>query len=273
MFVCGGAAKHIMEVFPIDVPMEYVLLGSRERDEEVSSPDRQPIPARARLEYTDREGIMSQLEGVRVALVLAVLGGDTGSAALSEAVGCAKEAGCRAVAVVGMPMRYENERRERAKEAVSRNIGRVDRMFIVDNEEAREQYDFGTLLKVDSFFRSYEYRISYAISIVASMIEGPFFSTFFARSYTFSYVSAWDPGDAVLEAMDSALFPTDPGCGKMIVSVGSGFGQADVEQVLQSIVSKTGITPDVVPRDDLEDNKMLVFLPVALGSSPRASRS
>ncbi len=273
LFVCGGAARHILEYFPIRMPMEYVLLGSQERDEEVNDPERHPIPARARLESGDREGIMCQLDGIRVALVLAVLGGDTGSAALSEAVGCAREVGCRTVAVVGVPMTFESGRREKAREAVSQSIGQVDRMFIVDNQEAAGLYTDGKDPKIDSFFRMYQHRLSYAINAVASMLEGPFFSTFFAKSYTFSYVSALDPGEAVAEAMDSALFPADPGSGKLIVSVGSGLDGADKEQVFQSIVSKTGIMPDIVPRDDLEDSRMILFLPVTLDSSPRASRS
>ncbi len=273
LFVCGGAAKHILEHSPIRVPMEYVLLGSQERDEEVDDPDRHPIPARARLEFGDRDGIMCQLDGIRVALVLSVLGGDTGSAALSEVVGCAKEVGCRSVAVVGVPMRFETGRREKAKEAVSQVIGHLDRMFIVDNQEAAGLYTDGNDRMFDSVFRMYRHRLSYAMGAVASMLEGPFFSTFYAKSYTFSYVSALDPGEAVAEAMDSALFPADPGSGKLIVSVGSGLDGADKEQVFQSIVSKTGIMPDIVPRDDLEDSRMLLFLPVTLDSSPRASRS
>ena len=52
----------------------------------------------------------------------------------------------------------------------------------------------------------------------------------------------------------------------------SGFGTAQLEQIFHTVVSNTGIIPDIVKRDDREDTKVLVFLPVRL-TSPRASRS
>ena len=62
--------------------------------------------------------------------------------------------------------------------------------------------------------------------------------------------------------MDSTMFETSPDFGKMIVLVSSGFGTAQVESIFYTIVSMTGIVPDIVKREDREDTKVLVFLPV-----------
>ncbi len=257
LFVCGSAAKTILEGHPFDDSVEQIVLEAKALE------DIRP----------ELDAVGSKLDGIRVALLFSVLGGDLGSAVFSEVVARARSAGCKVVAVVGMPMRFEENRRGLAERTVRENIDLVDRLFIVDNQLVYGQYDHVNDLRAESFFKTYEYWMTFAMSTVASMLEGPFFSTFYAKSYTFSYVNAWNPGEAVAEAMSAALFPTDPGCGKLIVSVGSGLDGADKEQVFQSIVSKTGIMPDIVPRDDLEDNKMLLFLPVVLDSSPRASRS
>ena len=59
-----------------------------------------------------------------------------------------------------------------------------------------------------------------------------------------------------------------------MITVGSAFRSVEIDTIVQSVVSATGIMPDIVFRDDLEDNKFVVFLPVRISpSSPRASRS
>ena len=73
-------------------------------------------------------------------------------------------------------------------------------------------------------------------------------------------------------ALGATVFPTDPAYGKAIVTVSSGFGTAQLEQIFNTVVSNTGIIPEIVKRDDKEDTKVLVFLPVRLAPSPRASR-
>ena len=121
--------------------------------------------------------------------------------------------------------------------------------------------------------------IVFAVDNLAHMMEGPFFSTFPKKIYTFAYTNDLDPSKAVTRAMDSTMFETSPDFGKMIVLVSSGFGTAQTESIYYTlvssgfgtaqtesiyytIVSMTGIVPDIVKRDDREDTKVLVFLPV-----------
>ena len=132
--------------------------------------------------------------------------------------------------------------------------------------------DANSEMKFDAFFRASAHALGFALRNLAHMIDGPFFSTFAEKIYTFSYVNDLDPAEAVQRALGATVFPTDPAYGKLIVTVSSGFGTAQLEQIFHTVVSNTGIIPDIVKRDDREDTKVLVFLPVRL-TSPRASRS
>ena len=44
--------------------------------------------------------------------------------------------------------------------------------------------------------------------------------------------------------------------------VSSGFGTAQMESIFNTVVSMTGIVPDIVKREDGDDTKVLTFLPV-----------
>ena len=58
------------------------------------------------------------------------------------------------------------------------------------------------------------------------------------------------------------MFPVDPAFGKSVVMVSSGFGTAQMESIFNTVVSMTGIVPDIVKREDGDDTKVLTFLPV-----------
>ena len=80
-----------------------------------------------------------------------------------------------------------------------------------------------------------------------------------------------------IEPLSEGGARVEAGAGELLdrvvrLSVSSGFGTAQLEQIFHTVVSNTGIIPDIVKRDDREDTKVLVFLPVRL-TSPRASRS
>lgn len=255
LIVCGGAAGRIVNGHtPHTVPIVKVHpAGAAER--QVSDPDLdRPIAS------GDDDLLCSRLEGVRAVIIFSILGGFSGTMAFTNVVSCARRMGCKVIAVVGIPLEFE-EARSRAFDEVSSSLPLVDRMFIIDNMALYKSMMVDDM-KIDAFFRVYEYTTTFAINNIASILEGPFFSTFPERSYTFSYVNTMHPEEAVRRAVENAPYPVDPSLGKMVISLGSGFRTAQIDAIFDKVVSETGILPDVVLRDDLEDNKVLVFLPV-----------
>lgn len=267
LVVCGGAAGRIVKGHaPHSIPIVKVHpAGAAER--QVNDPDLAlPIAS------GNHDALCARFDGVRVVVLFSVLGGRSGSSAYSEVISCAREKGCKVVAITGLPLEFEAVR-ECAFEQIASSIELVDRLFIVDYA-ALYKISMGNDYKLDAFFRACEYSVTFAIDNIASMLEGPFFSTFSERAYTFAYVNTNNPADAVSIAVDTAPYAVDPSNGKMVITVGSGFRSVEIDTIVYSVVSKTGIMPDIVFRDDLEDNKFVVFLPVRITpSSPTASRS
>lgn len=261
LFACGGAACRIIASTGFDRIPTYRI---NPREAATGNPD-----FRTPMSRGEEYAIKNTLAGVRVAFVYAMLGGESGSAMLPHVVECARQSGCRVIAVAGLPHPLERERRERAIETLDSIRGIADRIFLMDMGMF-EKINGG--VKIDSSLRVIGHTISLSMDNLAAIVDGPFFSTFPEPAYTFSYVNDIDPAEAVQRALGATVFHTDPAYGKLIVTVSSGFGTAQIEQIFHTVVSNTGIIPDIVKRDDREDTKVLVFLPVRL-TSPRASRS
>lgn len=269
LVVCGGAASRIVNGHtPHAIPIVKVHpAGAAER--QVDDPDlASPIAS------GNRDALLARFDGLRAVLIFTVLGGHSGSAAYSEVISCAREKNCKVIVIAGLPLEFEATR-ERAFEQASKSFGQVDRMFIVDYAALFKIIMKGSdNCRLDAFFRICGHSVSFAIDNLASILEGPFFSTFSEHAYTFSYVNTMNPGDAAGIAVDVAPYDVDPSNGKMVITVGSAFRSVEIDTIVQSVVSAAGIMPDIVFRDDLEDNKFVVFLPVRISpSSPRASRS
>lgn len=261
LFVCGGGANHIISDTHVDgIPVAVVNPNAAAPDDPMA--------------MGDPDAISERLDGVRVAFVFAMLGGRSGTDMLTRVSGIARSRGCRVVAIAGLPMAFERDRRERAMDALHGIRGTVDRMLLMDVDTVLSmRMDANSETKFHAFFRASAAAFGFALRNLAHMVDGPFFSTFPEDAYTFAYVNDDDPARAVERALGATVFPTDPAYGKAIVTVSAGFGTAQLEQAFHSVVSNTGISPDIVKRDDMEDTKVLVFLPVRLGPAPRASRA
>lgn len=267
LFVCGGGARRIvLETHINNIPIEFV--------NPVMAADPSDPLYGGRIASGDEPAIAERLDGVRVAFVFAMLGGSSGTEMLLTVSRVAKEVGCKVVAISGIPMVFEKERRARAMDALGKVTDIADRALLMDMStvlKIRTEENGETVF--DAFFRASAFASGFALRCLAHMVNGPFFSTFPERAYTFAYVNDIDPAQAVERALGATVFPTDPAYGKAIVTVSSGFGTAQTEQIYNAVVSNTGIIPDIVKRDDREDTKVLVFLPVRLAPSPTASRS
>lgn len=190
-----------------------------------------------------------------------MLGGISGTGAVPSILKSAKSVGSRTVSILGLPMEYESDRRVRALEALDHLSSLSDRVFMMDEELLMHLYPD---VKVCRVFPMVANTMIFMIRTLLDMIRGPFFSTFYEKAYTFSYVTDMNPVGAVGRAMESTMFDTDPELGKPVVAVSSTFGQAEIDAATSIIAQKTGTVPDIVKRKDSEDARVLVFLSVLL---------
>lgn len=264
LFVCGGGATSVMRDSRGIPDLPVVYLNTNDSSTIPMAPEGTPGSfgdecLASALAWDNEDEIRARMKGMRVVMVFAVLGGGTGTAMLFETARMARDEGCRVVSIVGLPMPVEHERRVRSMEALSRVGEASDRMFILD---------MGAMNRLDGdikflhVLRMVSHSISFAVGSLARMMEGPFFSTLSKKVYTFAYTNDLDPTKAVDRAMESTMFVTDPSYGKAVVLVSSGFGTSQIESIFYTVVSRTGIVPDIVKREDREDTKVLVFLPV-----------
>jgi cell division GTPase FtsZ len=174
-------------------------------------------------------------------------------------MGCARECGCKVVSISGIPMIFEATRREKAMEALPEIIAMSDRSFILDVETLNILYPS---IKFRNVLEVYSRTVAFALQNMYRTMEGPFFSMFSQRVYTFAYASDIEPVIAVSKAMENPMVETDPSAGKLILYVSSSFGTAEKESMTDAIVSMSGILPEIVKREDREDTKVLLFLSV-----------
>ena len=264
LVVCGGGASSVIENAEgkMDIPTFFINSSARSSIQMV--PDDvegcfgdQYLASTIAFENIDR--IREIFTGKRVAMVFSVLGGGTGTGMMPVVMGCARECGCKVVSISGIPMMFEATRREKAMEALPEIIAMSDRSFILDVETLNILYPS---IKFRNVLEVYSRTVVFALQNMYRTMEGPFFSMFSQRVYTFAYASDIEPVIAVSKAMENPMVETDPSAGKLILYVSSSFGTAEKESMTDAIVSMSGILPEIVKREDREDTKVLLFLSV-----------
>ena len=264
LVVCGGGASSVIENAEgkMDIPTFFINSSARSSIQMV--PDDvegcfgdQYLASTIAFENIDR--IREIFTGKRVAMVFSVLGGGTGTGMMPVVMGCARECGCKVVSISGIPMMFEVTRREKAMEALPEIIAMSDRSFILDVETLNILYPS---IKFRNVLEVYSRTVAFALQNMYRTMEGPFFSMFSQRVYTFAYASDIEPVIAVSKAMENPMVETDPSAGKLILYVSFSFGTAEKESMTDAIVSMSGILPEIVKREDREDTKVLLFLSV-----------
>lgn len=264
LVVCGGGASSVIENAEgkMDIPTFFINSSARSSIQMV--PDDvegcfgdQYLASTIAFENIDR--IREIFTGKRVAMVFSVLGGGMGTGMMPVVMGCARECGCKVISISGIPMMFEATRREKAMEALPEIISMSDRSFILDVETLNVLYPS---IKFRNVLEVYSRTVAFALQNMYRTMEGPFFSMFSQRVYTFAYASDIEPVIAVSKAMENPMVETDPSAGKLILYVSSSFGTAEKESMTDAIVSMSGILPEIVKREDREDTKVLLFLSV-----------
>lgn len=268
LVVCGGGAFRILDNARDKVSIPTVIINSNDKSTISLVPEgiegcRGDSNLAEALVMENTDSISEMFDGKRIAILLSTLGGGTGTGMTPEIMKCAHDSGCKVVSMVIIPMAFEKERRGVAISVLPELIELSDRMFVLDLESANSLYPN---IKFHNSLEVYSRTVAFAIENLYRQMDGPFFSMFSQKVYTFAYASEMDPVSAVTKAMEFPMVETDPTEGKLILFVGAGFGTAEVEMITAEITSMSGILPEIVKREDLEDTKLLMFLSMGRGS-------
>ncbi len=250
LIACGGAASRIVSERAWSIPVEVLNPGAED-----DSPEALDAAA-----SEAADSVAGSLDGRRIAFVYAVLGGRLGGRIMSEVAVRAKVAGCRVVAVVGIPMPFERDRRGRAAGFILELAQAADRTLLLDEAVVWSLSPPET--KFRAFLGATANTLAFAVENLSWMAEGPFFSTMSQRAYTYACVTDFVPADAASRAVRAAAYPVDLSKEGAVVAVGSGVTDGQIEDLSERMAAETGTVPDVVRRADAEDTKVLVFLPV-----------
>lgn len=264
LVACGGGAYSLLDTSKDRLTVSPVFINSNDKStiplvpEGINGCFGDSCLAEVLVEE-NLENIEPIFEGKRIAIIFSLLGGGTGNGMVPMMIRCARSSGCSVVTVVGTPMSFENFRRDKVMEILPELVRISDRTFIMDLETLNKLYP---KIKARNVLELYSRTVVFALNNMYGLMNGPFFSTFSQRIYTFAYATDMDPLTAVIKAMDLPMVETDPTEGKLILFVSSGFGTAEEESIVQGVVSRSGILPEIIRRDDLEDTRLLMFLSV-----------
>lgn len=257
LIACGGGARHILG--DEGLGLEKMILDKGELEPPVANDGIHLDDPLAFALAIDRKNEIGRfVAGKRAVIAFAMLGGGAGAGTMPAVAECAHDAGCSFVSVIGVP--YETEsRRYGAFESLSEIAEVSDRMFVFDTLTIGRLHPNAKIHHALNMIAS---TVQMAIRAIASLVDGPFFSTFTKKAYTLAYTTSFYPSEAVARASEASLFEPDPEHGRCVVFVSSRFGTAELESISSTVAEKLGMIPDIVRRDDAEDTKVLTFLPV-----------
>ena len=264
MFVCGGGAQRAIIESGQDLGVQTIFLNANEKstiqlmDGNVPGSYGDEYLAYALADDKSDE-ISGLMMGKRIVILFSILGGGSGIGMLRVAAECAHREGCSIVSIVGIPWGFEHERRKKAVSVLPEVVSLSDRMIILDIDTINRIYPD---IRFRHIMNQVANTISFAVRSIVGLMNGPFFSTFSQKIYTVAYTSDLEPSKAVSRAVESSMYDVDPAFAKSVVMISAGHGSAQVDAIFNTVVSTTGIIPDIVKRDDREDTKVLTFIPV-----------
>lgn len=264
---CGGGGCGIVSLLEADAVLSPVTvnLSSARRGGPTVSMDARGMTgckgdpflgwAMADSNYDD---ILAHVLGKPAVIVVATLGGGTGSGVL-EAVLDRIDGDCtRVLAVVGIPFSFEGGRRERASRELRRISAAADCTIVFDMDRLAEVVgdDVGLSEALDAVGEL----MRDAVHRLADLLEGPFASLFPDPSYTVSYAASADP-DAVLAALDKGYSSADPADGRIVIHLCPDISPREADLVARTVCDRTGIYPETVRGSG--GTGMMMFIPSA----------
>ncbi len=203
------------------------------------------------------DDILMRVGGRPAAMVVATLGGGTGSGVLEAVLD--RSGDTMMLAVIGIPFSFETSRRGRARRQLRRIAATADRTVVFDMDRLTGVIG-GSVGVSEALDRTAELMRD-AVRRLAELMEGPFSSLFTEKVYTVAYAGSPDP-DAVAAALEKGYSSGDPAHGRIVIHAGSG----DHGRIAREVCDRTGIYPEVVRSRGSSGPGMMMFIPIACRS-------
>jgi len=201
---------------------------------------------------------MERFRDFRVIIPFCILGGNVGFGKMRAVIRNAKAVGCRTVTIAGIPF-IEQDRRQRALDSVQDVRSMTDRLLIIDM--ATTPVIFKSERTADQVVRMVDFTVLYTVNALAKAIEGPFFSIFEDDAYTFAYSTDTIALNAVMSALDAMICKADFSR-KSVIMLSAHMTSGECDIIAEQFVKSTGSMPEIIRREDKDDSKVLVFLPI-----------
>lgn len=252
---CGGAGSNIVRNLA-GIPKVLVNTDSdsdiRMVPENIRGTRGDSLVGRALAEDYEKS-IDTLLSGYGSVIVVAGLGGGTGTGMAPLIAQRARLLGARCVAFVCVPMVFEG-RRSAAKDALKELVSFSDRIVMMD----LDRIDSGDV-PFDEMLKIADSLAGEAVLRISEMLKGPFFSLFSEKVYTIAVMNGGLNREAFLETLSRPLFDADPAYGKMVIQTDpESYRKRDA--VSSEVGSITGILPEII---ESGQKGTYVFIPVS----------
>jgi cell division GTPase FtsZ len=208
----------------------------------------------------DTEAIRKSMRNYRVVIPFLIMGGEVGTAIIRSVISSAREEECKVVSVLGIPFEMEQDRRKRALDNLSDVVALSDCSLVFDMQIAlKNSMEVYKDRNFDFFLKIIDRMIMMSIDSVISCLEGPFFSVFKEKLYSFSSTNDVLPRNAAQTAMRTLLFDDSTFKDSCILTVSSHLSTAEIDDLRDFIAREFGILPDIIRRTDSDDTKIMVF--------------
>ncbi len=243
LVACGGGAFNVVDSSQDLQTTPQVIFSNKESTMPLDNP----------------EVIKKALDNYRVVIPFCILGGELGTDIVRTVIKCARECDCKVVSMLGIPMEIETQRRERAMKMLPDLSSISDVSLVFDISRIMEVHEEIKGRRLDDFMKMMNRMIMTSIESIIEVMEGPFFTLFPERMYSFSFASDILPIDAVEKAWDTMLFDNNTEKQSSVILVSSHTSSAEMDSIRDLMVRNHNIMPEVLRRSDAEDSKVIVF--------------
>jgi len=245
LVACGGAAKNGVR----DAEERYGLSNVKiiSRDGDSYPPD-------------FHDALIRDLQGKRIVIPYLALGGEFGTEAVRNVIKCAREVGCSVVSVFTIPFSFESTRRNRAFDHIAELSALSDCSLVMDMQKFADSNPSIVFNREwTSFLKMSDHNVMYSVASIVNYMEGPFFSTFKDKLYSFIITSDVVVKDATRKAWEGILYDNTDPTDDAVIMMSSKITSAEEDDLRNMVAMDYGIIPDIVRVPSIEESKVIVF--------------
>ncbi len=204
--------------------------------------------------------IKERLSEYKSVIITAGLGGGTATGSMPPICSYAKELGAKTVSLVSIPMSFEDVRRKKALNTLTKLEKISDCVIVLDMDSLTSivpNMNFDTVIETtDKIMCKTAVRLE-------ELMKGPFFSYLPAIYYTFAYGKSNDPLTAVKNAKMAPLF-SDTKMGKVLIHLDSKVSREDRDDIVDYLANTYGVVPELVSgSEEKEITEAILFIPIS----------